>query len=185
MVRSCKDLTLSIRPKTSCHIHLYVTLSKGNSVHDSILCFDWLVLVKNTCFNLLNINLFLYQQYLFVYRLVSAYVNKVVDSYAKCQRNGKNACKLKYPNFSAFVNHVINEYTESECYKHYNRPCFSSMNDHWRPFNNKCFYCDITYHVIGRIETFEEDVRYILLKKNLTNLIPLKASSTHKNKGSR
>ena len=110
-------------------------------------------------------------------------MNQIVDRYAKCQRK-KKACKLEYPNFAAFVNHVIKEYHQSDCYRHYNWPCFK-INGHWRPFNGKCLYCDIPYHVIGRMETFEEDARYIILKNNLTNLIPLRKTSVHLGKSSR
>ena len=111
-------------------------------------------------------------------------MNKVVDAVPKCQRLGGKDCKLKYTNFSAFVNDVIKEYVHSDCYKHYNRPCFR-VNTHWRPFNGRCLYCDIPYHVIGRMETFEEDARYILLKNNLTRIIPLKETSIHFEKSSR
>ena len=117
----------------------------------------------------------LYQQYLFVYRLVSAYMKQVVQ----IKKN-----KLKYPNFSAFVNKVTKEYTQSECYRHYSKQCFR-IDGHWRPFICNCLYCDIPYHVIGRMETFEEDVRYILLKNNLTQVIPLKETSMHFNKSNR
>jgi hypothetical protein len=57
-----------------------------------------------------------------------------------------------------------------------------TINEHWRPFYARCSYCDITYNVIGRVETFEEDFRYILLKQNLTNILPLKQTGVHKNK---
>ena len=36
--------------------------------------------------------------------------------------------------------------------------------------------CNISYQVIGRKETYEDDVKYILLKQNLTSLIPLESS---------
>jgi hypothetical protein len=111
---------------------------------------------------------------IFVYRLVSAYVDKVLD---------KHRYKTKYTklhdkglNFSSFVDHILQEYNESDCRKYYNVPCFT-IDPHWRPLNSKCSYCDIPYDVIGRMETFEEDVRYILLKQSLTHIIPLFNSS--------
>jgi hypothetical protein len=83
---------------------------------------------------------------------------------------------MKDNSFSSFVNHVLKEYKESDCYKSYNLPC-STIDGHWMPFNARCSYCDIPYNVIGRIETLEEDVQYILLKQKLTDIIPLKKSS--------
>ena len=36
----------------------------------------------------------------------------------------------------------------------------------------RCGYCDVSYDVIGKMETFTEDVSFILEAKNLTSLIP-------------
>ena len=113
-------------------------------------------------------------KYIFVHRLVSAYVNKVVDH----PNSLKSLRTMKDKSFSSFVNHVLKEYKESDCYHSYNRPCFA-IDQHWRPFNARCSYCDIPYNVIGRLETLEEDVRYILLKQNLTHIIPLEKTSIH------
>ena len=75
--------------------------------------------------------------------------------------------------FASFVkNIVLKEYKKDKCYKSYNEPCFN-IDQHWLPFNARCMYCDISYKVIGRLETFIDDVNYILLKQNLTHLIPL------------
>ena len=113
-------------------------------------------------------------KYIFVHRLVSAYVNKVVNH----PNSLKSLSTMKDKSFSSFVNHVLKEYKESDCYHSYNLPCFA-INEHWRPFNARCSYCDIPYNVIGRLETLEEDVRYILLKQNLTHIIPLEKTSIH------
>ena len=109
------------------------------------------------------------------FRLVSAYVDKVVGGKYK---------RLQGLNFSSFVNLVLKQYNESECHEYYNDPC-SSVDQHWRPFTARCAYCDIPYDVVGRIETFQEDIRYILLKKNLTTVIPLKKASLILNKSHR
>ena len=38
----------------------------------------------------------------------------------------------------------------------------------------RCAFCNIDYtRFIGRLETFEQDVRYVLVKTNLTKEIPL------------
>ena len=40
-----------------------------------------------------------------------------------------------------------------------------------RPFYHRCSYCDIHYDVIGFMEDFKEDFRYIVSKKNMTELL--------------
>ena len=81
-------------------------------------------------------------------------------------------------NFPAFVDFVLNSYKKSKCYQKHNTPC--DINVHWRPYNARCLYCDISYDVIGRMETFDEDVRYIFAKKNLTYLLNKSELHIHK-----
>ena len=45
-------------------------------------------------------------------------------------------------------------------------------NEHWLPFYRYCHYCEIKYDIIGRLEKFENHVRYIVYKNNLTHLLP-------------
>ena len=53
-------------------------------------------------------------------------------------------------------------------------PCLKDRNNvHWRPQYAGCPYCHNVYQVIGKAETFADDVKYIVLKRNLTSLIPL------------
>ena len=120
-----------------------------------------------------------------MHRLVSAYVDKALLSNERTYiKKDKAEQKLEGLDFSSFVNHVLSEYKESGCQKSYNLPCFN-IDVHWRPYNARCLYCDIPYNVIGRVETFEEDVQYILLKQNLTDIISLNASSLHTHKSGR
>ena len=51
-------------------------------------------------------------------------------------------------NFNNFVLHVLNQF---EVHKYF--------NEHWKPFYLQCGYCDIDYSFIGRMETFEKDVK--------------------------
>ena len=54
----------------------------------------------------------------------------------------------------------------------------SNINDHWIPFYLRCAFCNNNFQrFIGRIETFEQDVKYFLLKTNLTTEIPLQVAS--------
>ena len=106
--------------------------------------------------------------------MVSAYVDKVLgEDYFVSKYKASEA-----PNFSTFINHVLKEYKESDCYQSYSLPCFA-IDVHWRPYNARCMYCDIPYNVIGRVESFDEDVKYILLRQNLTHLLSLNASQLH------
>ena len=55
------------------------------------------------------------------------------------------------------------------------------MNSHWRPFTFKCYYCDINYDVIGRMETWNDDLNYIIRKRGLEQVLPLQnANSSHR-----
>ena len=35
------------------------------------------------------------------------------------------------------------------------------LDKHWKPFISRCAYCDITYTLIARVETFQQDQQYI------------------------
>lgn len=95
-------------------------------------------------------------------RLVSAYKNKVLHD------NGKYIRGLGYENwyktghsFANFVDLVLKEYENF------------SINEHWRPFSFKCAYCEIQYDVIGQLDTFQDDVKYLVLKNRLEKVIPI------------
>ena len=62
--------------------------------------------------------------------------------------------------------------------------CLKRQNIHWRPQSAGCPYCHINYQVIGKVETFADDVKYIVVKQNLTHLIPVNVTSlkTHASK---
>ena len=85
-------------------------------------------------------------------RIVSAYLDKI-GKYLKRVLN------KKYGNyeFATFLNHVISGHHDK----------------HWTKYYSRCSYCDLSYSVIGRAETFSEDTKYIFLKSNLTSDIPL------------
>ena len=107
-------------------------------------------------------------------RLVSAYEDKVLHANIEKLKRFSN-------NFPAFVDLILKQYSRSSCYHKHNTPC--NMNVHWRPYNARCLYCDISYDVIGRIETFDEDFKYILRRKNLTDLF--NRSGLHRHKSQR
>ena len=90
-------------------------------------------------------------------RLVSAYTNKI---------NTKNV------SFPSFADKVINRFAEQR------------VNIHWRLFSSRCQHCYIPYTVIGRMETFDEDVRYIILKNRLEKQLPITKALQFKSKNS-
>ena len=102
---------------------------------------------------------------------MSAYQDKVLN-------NDINGLKQFRNNFPAFIDHVLESYKLSKCYQKSNTPC--GINVHWRPYNARCLYCDISYDVIGRIETFDEDFKYILTRKKLTDLFNRSGLHIHK-----
>ena len=71
--------------------------------------------------------------------------------------------------FPAFIDLVLKQYRDDKCYGLYSYPCFG-VNPHWTPFHSLCLFCDVEYYVVGRLETFSEDVKYIFKKSNLTKL---------------
>ena len=87
---------------------------------------------------------------------------------------------LKIKTFSDFIKLVLDQYETSSCSNAYHFPC-QDMNTHWRPYFPTCLYCDIDYNVIGKTETFEDDVKYILLKGELTDRIDINSARLHLN----
>ena len=101
-------------------------------------------------------------------RLVSAYKDKVLHSHSTEKRNLSSTTS-----FSSFVHYVLDEYQKNEeCRKSQNKYC-RPVDRHWNLYNFRCLYCDIPYDVIGKMESFNEDVKYIVVKQQLDGLIPL------------
>ena len=117
-------------------------------------------------------------------RLFSAYEDKILGNSevitGKHFRNGiYNNSEIQ--KFSTFVDHVLQQYKNSSCYNTHNSICYG-VNIHWKPFNARCLYCEIPYDVIARLETFDEDIKYIILKRNLTSWMNKSGIRLHKNK---
>ena len=119
-------------------------------------------------------------------RLVSAYNDKRYNSkkYQGWFKNGKS--------FSRFVDLVLYEYRKS-CYPDstkasrvltnwFNNTCEHKINTHWQPFHSNCAYCDVNYDIVGRMETWNDDLNYIIHKRGLEKVLPLqKVKSSHYN----
>ena len=60
--------------------------------------------------------------------------------------------------FNNFILYVIDKIQKYEDCTAKNLQC-NAIDVHWRPFYLRCDYCDVNYNYIGRMETFEQDVR--------------------------
>ncbi|XP_059352652.1 carbohydrate sulfotransferase 11-like [Daphnia carinata] len=109
-------------------------------------------------------------------RLVSAYENKVginaVDFNYRKRLGPKMIRKYRqeptkvweegdYATFVEFVDYVIEEWKLNKTH----------MDVHWLPANDLCIPCTIEYDLIGKVETLEQDVSFLLHKLNETDLI--------------
>ena len=82
-------------------------------------------------------------------RLVSGYLDAVPGGKFKAFRG---------QTFEQFVQHTV--LREAKASK--NNKTFYQMNEHWRPANAYCGFCNIRYNAISKTETFNEDKMRIL-----------------------
>ena len=54
-----------------------------------------------------------------------------------------------------------------------------------RPYHSNCYYCNVKYDFISRLEEFADDVMYIATKHNLTSLLPELMTSTRNSREQR
>ena len=121
-------------------------------------------------------------------RLVSAYMDRVLDKKMKGRMGGDDRgydeWYKKHHSFKSFVELVLKEYKTyclAKIQKSYPRyqaqlyenNCEFDINLHWRPYASACSYCHIHFDVIGQMETFSEDARYIIQKSNLGKKISI------------
>ncbi|XP_066954114.1 carbohydrate sulfotransferase 11-like [Macrobrachium rosenbergii] len=67
--------------------------------------------------------------------------------------------KVSVP-FSVFLRSVIKE----------NKGGAVDMNRHWRPYSSNCRPCHVPFDYIVKLETFEEDLRYLVLKLGIKEI---------------
>ena len=90
------------------------------------------------------------------YRLVSSYEDKILGL-------SKNREVIKYlanRTFPEFIDYVISQGKKGH-----------GINEHWKPAYMHCNFCQIDYNVVGRIEKFEEYLRYIVENTHLSTRI--------------
>ena len=108
-------------------------------------------------------------------RLVSAYKNKFLQhkGIELFKKHDGDTILQWYKNnhsFPAFIDLVLKGYNGKKV-----------TNTHWNPITPTCRYCDVEYDVIGKMETFREDLKYIVMKKNLQKVLPLEEVSLIRN----
>ena len=111
-------------------------------------------------------------------RIVSAYKNKFL--------NGETVVSRQYTKksitFPEFIDLVLDQFRiQEKCLDSPNKYICANIDQHWDLFNHRCLYCDIQYDVIGKIESFNDDIKYIVLKQKLEELIPLNTTNLHLN----
>ena len=94
--------------------------------------------------------------------MVSAYEDKALG----LSENGEIFSSLKEKTFPKFVDHILKDSK-------------SPQSEHWRPQYIHCDYCDIHYDIIGRMETFQEDLQYIAFMNNFTSKLPSNEEKLH------
>ena len=78
---------------------------------------------------------------------------------------------LEAMDFPRFVDMVLQQHNSGNCSsKPFSKKC--KIDAHWKPQYMQCFYCEMNYDVIGKVETFEEDFLYIVRRQNLTHHFP-------------
>ena len=90
-------------------------------------------------------------------RLVSAYRDKfefsrkygyVYSMYVGKILNQNVLLNNRRPTFKEFVEYLLRERVEE-------------YNDHWMPYWLHCHMCEMEYDVIGKMETWDEDIKFI------------------------
>ena len=109
-------------------------------------------------------------------RIISAYKEKVLAPHYHVPRyvDPKFKSMLKKRNamsFADFIDVIIQDHQNGE----------TTPNGHWNTFSNMCMHCTIPYEVIGQVETFNEDFKYIILKLGLQNILKIEEIETWKN----
>ena len=95
-------------------------------------------------------------------RLVSAYQNKVADQHNSTRGN---YLKSHYGavSFAIFAKMILDQ-SEKNCPQMNN----CKLDEHWKPFISRRAYCDVSYSIIARVETMDEDQKYIGHMANVT-----------------
>lgn len=102
-------------------------------------------------------------------RLVSAYENKIKYFRDKAFLAIRENIGRMFGNLSflSFIKFILRELTTS-C-----TLASCEVNVHWRPFYDRCAYCDMDYDVIGTLDEFQADIFYINQRIHLPGVFNL------------
>ncbi|XP_069119154.1 carbohydrate sulfotransferase 12-like [Argopecten irradians] len=109
-------------------------------------------------------------------RMLSGYVDKLyTNNYIFWEKTGReivknhrvNATKLAQEcghdiTFSEFLQHVVKSETSEK-----------QRDPHWYPMYDACRPCSLVYDVIGKIESFQEDLEDFLKSQNLQDIVDI------------
>ena len=108
-------------------------------------------------------------------RLFSAYKDKVLNGNKLGSSMGAPYWLWfqHHKSFNEFIDLVLKEH-------HFEEPIHKKgwINPHWTTTWKRCQHCTVSYDVIGRLETFDDDLKYIILKLGLSNILPIKKVTT-------
>ena len=101
-------------------------------------------------------------------RIISAYKEKVLAQHNHVPRYVNTKFKSMFEkrnamSFADFIDVIIQDFQNGT----------AKPNGHWNTFSNMCMHCTIPYAVIGQVETFNEDLKYIILKLGLQNILKI------------
>jgi len=109
-------------------------------------------------------------------RLVSAYQDKIADNPEGHLRLWKGVYKMiesqygdkTFPSFVKWLVGWKGVHKDLCPDPDEDTPVACDMNPHWSQLQDRCFYCALTYKVIAKFETFQDDLRYIGYLANVT-----------------
>ena len=58
------------------------------------------------------------------------------------------------------------------------RERLEEYNDHWLPYWLHCHMCEMEYDVIGKMETWNEDVKFITGREEIKGTVSVSSSDT-------
>ena len=97
-------------------------------------------------------------------RLVSGYLMIKSNRDSEAIKSYQNL-DLTFESFEQFV--ILNVLLKAHASQ--NKKTFEKMNNHFKPTNAYCAFCNINYRVISKSETFDEDKQRIMEMAGLEN----------------
>ncbi|XP_071103647.1 carbohydrate sulfotransferase 11-like [Haliotis cracherodii] len=97
-------------------------------------------------------------------RVFSTFIDKILSPNTYMWGLGKNAIEMFRSSNTERTSTCGSDVSFDEYVKYINTRKFKTIDFHLRPVAYRCDACVADYDVIGKLETFEDDIRYILKK---------------------